>query len=313
MVYANPVIDRSFPDPSLMRDKGVFYAYATNTRPRPPSTTPGINMLCARSPDLVHWSALPDALPTLPDWAKRGRTWAPFVLAWQPGHKYVAYFTAWNRVTGQQNIGVAVSSAPRGPFAPPTQSSKPLVEQAEDGGAIDPMCFTDSDGSRSLVWKNDGNSRSRDTWLWLQALSADGLAVVGAPTRLVKQDRAWEGNLVEAPTLCRHARKYYLFYSANDYSTCRYAVGYAVADFLRGPYVKPQNGPWLAATPDTCGPGGESLVRTADGADWMAYHTWAHGPHSYRSLSIDPLRWDALGPHLRGPSHTLVPAPVTSR
>lgn len=298
--YINPVINRNFPDPSLLNDNGVFYAYATNSGP---------NMLCARSEDLVHWSVFPEAMPILPDWAKPGRTWAPNVCAWTPGRRYVAYFTAWNRATNQQNIGVAVASLPSGPFDP-IPNAAPLVEQAEEGGAIDPSCFTEDDGSRYLVWKNDGNSRGLDTWLWTQKLSPDGLSLVGTPTRLIKQDQPWESRVVEAPTLCKHAGKYYLFYSANDYSTCRYAVGYAVASALRGPYVKPARGPWLAGTPDTCGPGGEDIVRAGDGSEWMAYHAWAHGPHTYRSMSIDALTWDAAGPHLRGPSHSPMPAPL---
>lgn len=297
--YINPVINRNFPDPSLLNDRGVFYAYATNSGP---------NMLCARSPDLVRWSVFPEAMPILPDWAKPGRTWAPNVCAWTPGRRYVAYFTAWNRATNQQNIGVAVASLPGGLFDP-IANAAPLVEQAKEGGVIDPSCFIDDNGSRYLVWKNDGNSRGLDTWLWTQKLSPDGLSLVGIPTRLIKQDQPWEGRVVEAPTLCKHAGKYYLFYSANDYSTCRYAVGYAAASALRGPYVKPARGPWLAGTPDTCGAGGEDIVRAGDGSEWMAYHTWAHGPHTYRSMSIDALTWEADGPHLRGPSHSPMPAP----
>lgn len=298
--YTNPVINHNFPDPSILNDKGVFYAYATNSGP---------NMLCARSPDLVHWTDMPDAMPLLPVWAKPGRTWAPCVAAYGPGGGYVAYFAARNKTTGQENLGTAVASAPSGPFAAPPLAV-PLVEQAEEGGAIDPTCFTDDDGSRYLVWKNDGNSRGRDTWLWAQKLSADGLALQGAPTRLIKQDQPWEGTLIEAPTLWKHGGKYYLFYSANAYNTCRYAVGYAVADTLTGPYVKPGDKPWLASTPDTCGPGGEAIIRAGDGSPWMAYHTWAHGPGSYRSMSIDALYWDARGPHLRGPSHNPVAAPI---
>lgn len=300
--YANPVIDRNFPDPSILSDRGAFYAYATNTH---------ANMQCASSIDLVHWTALPDAMPGLPDWAKEGRTWAPFVCVLRGNRGCAVYFTACNRATGQQNIGVAVAPRPQGPFQS-APHALPLVEQASLGGAIDPMCFTDDDGSRYLVWKNDGNSRGVDTWLWVQPLSPDGLSLLNTPTRLVKQDQSWEGNLVEAPCLHKHGGRYYLFYSANAYSDCRYAVGYAVANTLRGPYVKFGPGPWLASAPDTCGPGGEDIVRDGSGAEWMAYHTWVHGPHTYRGMSIDALYWDSRGPHLRGPSRSGATAPISS-
>ena len=297
--YVNPVIDRNFPDPSLLKVGSVYYAYATNS---------GENMLCARSADLVHWTALPDAMPRLPDWAKPNRTWAPQVLALTPGKRYIAYFAAWDAATNKQAIGAAASSNPAGPFSSPP-SAQPLIAQADEGGAIDPSSFTDTDGRRYLVWKNDGNSQGQATWLWLQPLAADGLHLVGTPAKLIKEDQAWEGSLIEAPTLWKHGGKYYLFYSANDYASCNYAVGYAVSNSLRGPYVKPRTTPWLSSAPDVCGPGGEDIVTAPDGSTWMAYHTWAKGPRSYRSMSLDRLRWDGDVPVLAGPSRSPVPAP----
>jgi len=292
--YINPVIDQNFPDPSVLKDRGMFYTYSTNA---------GENMPCQSSADLVHWTLLPDAMPNLPDWAKPGRTWAPNVRALIPGERYIAYFAAWDAATNQEAVGAAAGPTPSGPFSAPS-SAQPLVQQSEQGGAIDPSCFVNSDGSRYLVWKNDGNSRGRDTWLWIQKLSGDGLHLVGAPTPLIEQDQRWEGNLIEAPTLWKHRNKYYLFYSANDYSNCNYAVGYAVSDSLLGPYVKPRTTPWLASTDSVCGPGGEDIVTSHDGTDWMAYHTWAKGPRSYRSMSIDRLRWVGDVPVLDGPSHS---------
>jgi beta-xylosidase len=178
------------------------------------------------------------------------------------------------------------------------------------GGAIDPSCFIDDDGSRYLVWKNDGNSKGQDTWLWVQKLRADGLSLQGQPTRLLKQDQTWEGSLIEAPTLWKHGGKYYLFYSANGYGGCRYAIGYAVSDSLLGPYVKPRDVPFQASTGDVCGPGGEDIVPANDGRTWMAYHYWAKGPGSYRAMSIDPLVWDGDIPYLLGPSRWPQPAPT---
>jgi beta-xylosidase len=302
--YVNPVIDQGFPDPSLLRVGGRFYAYATNGRSGSDKTFR--NMLCASSPDLVHWTVLPDAMPILPSWAGAGRTWAPEVRA-RLGGGYVAYFTARDAATNQQEVGVATASNPEGPFSSP--SAVPLVSQPEEGGAIDASGFVDTDGSPYLVWKNDGNSRGRDTWLWIQRLTGDRTHLAGTPTKLIKEDQPWEGNLVEAPTLWKHGAKYYLFYSANDYADCRYAVGYAVANSVLGPYVKPNATPWLASSPGVCGPGGEDIVSLPGGSTWMAYHTWVKGPGSYRGMSIDRLRWDGDVPVLDGPSRSAEPAP----
>ena len=296
--YTNPVSDRNFPDPSLLKVGGVYYAYATND---------GENMLCETSADLVHWTALPDAMPTLPGWARPGRTWAPEVMA-LPGRRYVAYFAAWDAATNKEAVGVAAASSATGPFIT-APNAQPLVNEADRGGAIDPTTFADTDGSRYLIWKNDGNSMGQETWLWVQRLSADGLQVVGTPAKLIKEDQPWEGNLVEAPTLFKHGGKYYLFYSANAYNTCDYAVGYAVAGSVAGPYRKPLTVPWLTGTPDVCGPGGEDLVSARDGSTWMAYHTWAKGPNSYRAMSLDKLTWRGDVPVLNGPTHAPAPAP----
>ena len=303
--YVNPVIDRNFPDPSVLEDNGVYYAYATNSHPS--GNSPRQNMPCARSTDLVHWTLLPDATPRLPLWAKPGRTWAPEVRR-MPHGGYVAYFTAWDAATNQQEVGVGTSASPAGPFFSPF--SQPLVDQPDDGGAIDCSCFIDADGSRDLVWKNDGNSRGKDTWLWVQKLAPDSLHLLGTPKKLIKEDQPWEGNLVEAPTLWKHGAKYYLFYSANAYVDCRYAIGYAVSGSVTGPYVKPRTTPWLASSPGVCGPGGEDIVTAHDGTTWMAYHTWAKGPGSYRAMSIDKLNWVGTVPVLDGPSRMVRVGPA---
>ena len=303
--YVNPVINQNFPDPSILNVGGVYYAYATNTRLDAPA--PRLNMRCARSTDLIHWTLLPDAMPRLPLWAKPGRTWAPEVRQ-MPHGGYVAYFTAWDADTNQEEVGVGTSASPAGPFFSPV--THPLVDQPDDGGTIDSSCFIDTGGSRYLVWKNDGNSRGKDTWLWVQKLAPDSLHLIGTPTRLIKQDQPWEGNLVEAPTLWKHGPKYYLFYSANAFVDCRYAIGYAVADNVTGPYTKPRQTPWLASSPGVCGPGGEDFVTAQDGTTWMAYHTWAKGPGSYRAMSVDKLTWVGDIPVLDGPTHAPTPRPT---
>ena len=299
IVYTNPVIDRNFPDPSILNDGDFYYAYATNSRRHLP---------CESSIDLVHWTLLPDAMPVLPDWIKPGRTWAPNVRALVPGKSYINYFCAWDASTNKQAVGAAASTSPSGPFSAPP-GTKPLVEQANIGGAIDPSCFIDADGSRYLVWKNDGNSIGVDTWLWVQKLSDDGLRLAGSPTRLIKQDQVWEGSLIEAPTMWKHDGKYYLFYSANGYDSCKYSIGYAVSNSLIGPFVKPRSTPWLSSDANFCGPGGEDIVTDHKGETWMAYHVWANGPNSYRCMYIDHLHWDGDTPVLDGPTQAPTPGP----
>jgi arabinan endo-1,5-alpha-L-arabinosidase len=109
---------------------------------------------------------------------------------------------------------------------------------------------------------------------------------------LITADQPWEGILVEAPTLWKHAGRYYLFYSANAYTSRRYAVGYAVAENILGPYQKAAQ-PLLSTNlkAGVVGPGGQDLVEDALGDTWMLFHSWA--AEGVRKMFITQLAWDS--------------------
>ena len=88
--YANPVMDADFPDPAvILAPDGFYYAYATQTL----RDGEWLNIQVARSPDLVHWQHLGDALPDKPAWARETQDfWAPYVL--QDGDRYLMYYSA---------------------------------------------------------------------------------------------------------------------------------------------------------------------------------------------------------------------------
>ena len=280
--YRNPVMDADFPDPDVLQVDGVYYAYATNTD--------GRNIQVARSSDLANWELVGDALPDLPDWAVQdfGYAWAPEVTASTDGDTYLMYFTARNASADSQCIGLATAEQPEGPFD--AEDDAPLICQIGQGGSIDAAFFTDNDGARYLLWKNDGNSDGGQSFIQIQRLSADDRGLEGEPTRLVSADQAWEGILVEGPTLWKRNGRYFLFYSANDYSSPRYAVGYAVADEPMGPYTKAEE-PLLETQmlAGVVGPGGQDVVLGPDGETWLLFHGWM--PGGYRSLHLAQLQW----------------------
>jgi beta-xylosidase len=299
--FTNPVLDRDFPDPDVIKVDGQYYAYATNSG--------GINIQVARSRDLVNWSVLMDGLPTLPAWASRqfGYVWAPEVSSFD-GKTFTMYYVARFKMGvdgGTQCIGIATSVIPQGPFQSPAED--PFICQTGEGGSIDPAVFTDDDGSHWLLWKNDGNSGGGQTWIYLQRLSDDGQSLEGEPARLITADQAWEGVLVEAPTLLKRDGKYYLFYSANAYNDRRYAVGYAVADQIEGPYTKPSNTPLLSTRipAGIVGPGGQDMVIDADGELWMLFHAWSSA--GYRHMNAAKMNWENSVPSV---SVTREPQPV---
>jgi arabinan endo-1,5-alpha-L-arabinosidase len=252
--FTNPVLDQDFPDPDVLKVGNEYYAYATNGN--------GANIQAAQSMDLVHWDVLSDALPTLPAWATQsfGWVWAPEVFSPSEG-QYIMYFVAHYAIGsgGTQCIGTATSSDPAGPFT--SSNPQPFICQTDQGGSIDPSMFQDIDGQRYVLWKNDGNSAGMQSWLYIQKVSEEGLTLEGEPVRLLTVDQAWEGTLIEAPTLWQQDGKYYLFYSANVFNDRRYAVGYAVAEHVLGPYTKAE-GPLLATNVGAglVGPGGQDVV-----------------------------------------------------
>ncbi|UOY03159.1 glycoside hydrolase family 43 protein [Blastococcus sp. PRF04-17] len=279
----NPVIDDDFPDPDVLEVDGTYYAYATNTAT--------LNVQVATSTDLETWeTSREDALPELPSWVIPGKTWAPEVSRFGPD-QFVMYPTTTNFDPAYQCIAVATATSPEGPFE--IVGNEMLVCPAEEGGAIDAATFTDADGSNYLLWKNDGNCCGFDTWLYIAPLSADGLSLTGEPTRLIKQDQEWEDHLVEAPTLVERDGTYVLLYSANDYGGEEYAIGYATADAVTGPYTKGEEPLFTTDASDGryIGPGGQDVVVTPEGEDVLLFHSW-YGGITYRGMNQLPLTWE---------------------
>ncbi|MEE6261632.1 glycoside hydrolase family 43 protein [Plantactinospora sonchi] len=300
-MFVNPVHQGDSPDPQAVLVDGTWYLVHTNSG--------GQNVPVLTSTDLVTWTPAGDALPTLPRWADPGRTWAPEIITSNPGH-YRLYYTAADHNSGRECVGRAVADSPGGPYR--DDSATPLVCTPEQGGAIDPSPYRDSDGSLWLLWKNDGNAIGADTWLWSQRLSADGLRLVGEPHRLLRQTSAWEGPLVEAPFLWRHDGRLFLFYSANAYDRNTYAEGYATCATPAGPCAKAPENPILRADDVAAGPGHAAMVEYA-GRTWLLYHAWRPGAEGTarpgRQLWLDEVTWEGGRPHVHGPTGSPQPRP----
>ena len=145
----------------------------------------------------------------------------------------------------QHCIGAATSKDVEGPYTPlPT----PIVCPLDQGGTIDPEGFKDSDGTRYLIYKVDGNSLNKPeaplhpTPLMLQEVEKDGITFRGSPIQLL--DRGPEdGPLIEAPAMGRYEQAdrsatYVLFYSSNVFTTKHYDVSYATSQSVKGPFTK---------------------------------------------------------------------------
>jgi beta-xylosidase len=310
--FSNPVIERYFADPFVLQVDGAYYAWATGNLT--------YNILVSTSEDLVEWTAPREALRNLPIWqpTSKGLTWAPEVIETPAG--FVMHYTGRDVQAGRQCLAVAVAEEPQGPYV--DHSDEPLLCQHDLGGSIDSTPFTDADGTRWLLWKNDGNCCGMPTRLFAQQLSEDGLTLEGEVHDLgLRNDQAWERDVIEAPTVLLRDGVYYLFYTGNSYNTRNYAIGYATAETLLGPYTKAAENPILAteapvgATPgEAAGPGHQSIIEDDDGDLWMAYHAWdvarvGNELGGTRSMWIDELVIEGGKAAVEGPDAGPQPVP----
>jgi len=309
-----PVFSRNFPDPFILPNGNEFFAYATNPEGA------RVNVQMARSTNLVDWefvqngAALHDPMPDLPPWAKEGWTWAPEVI--RHNGRFIMYFTAKERRSELQCVGVAESASPRGPFT--SQATEPLVCQREIGGTIDPAVFRDADGQLYLYYKNDGNHPrfAKPTDIFAQRLTRDGLSLTGPAVALLRNDRPWEAHVIESPTMVRQGNSYIMFFSANHFGweehqrLSPYAMGFARCQGPMGPCTDHPGNPILYSYNNRqagclSGPGHQAVFE-AGGRQFIVFH--AHGATSGcrranlgRYMYVAPLIWQNGTPQV-GPS-----------
>ncbi|MGZ4678395.1 MAG: glycoside hydrolase family 43 protein [Acidimicrobiia bacterium] len=244
-----------FPDPFVLTVGATEYAFGTN------ATAGNIQVLFHQADG--GWATVGDALAQLPTWATRGRTWAPSVLA-RPGG-YVLYYAVNETATGHQCISRAVATQPKGPYV--DTSAGPLT--CGDREAIDPDPVIASDGNPFLLFK-----REHPATIVSQALTADGLALVGPERELLHADRSWESGVVEAPSMLVTANGAWLFFAGNDWNGRHYATGVVHCTGPIGPCGPSPAGPVLASHDAIAGPGGASVFQEAPGRWRVAYHAY---------------------------------------
>ena len=289
--YRNPVIDRSAPDPTVLRaDDGTFYLY---------STEDVRNLPIYSSRNLVDWKFVGTAFneQSRPQWLPDGGIWAPCIN--RIGSKYVLYYS--KSVWGGEwdaGIGVATSSSPTGPF---TDCGNMFVSRGIGiQNCIDPFYIEDG-GRKYLFW---GSFRG----IYGAELTDDGLKLKPG----VKPQQV-AGTFMEATYIKRRGGYYYLFGSAGtccdgERSTYRVTVGRSRSLF--GPYTDRQGRPLLDnhyevvlhRNQRVIGPGHNAeFVSDAEGNDWMLYHGFsADTPDEGRKVWLDRIDWVDGWPHIMG-------------
>lgn len=281
VTYTNPVFDRDFPDPTVIRaSDGYYYAYATQSF----VGERRVNMQVARSSDLVKWMHLGDALPVKPVWASETQKfWAPHISE-HDGTFYMYYSAEPNTVktNPQQGLCMAVATA-RSAAGPFRDKGEPLL--CGDGFVnIDPMSFDDPRTGKRLLYWGSGFQPIK-----VQELTANRLSFLpgSQPVDLIRpvktEDLSIYQRLVEGAWVSYRAPWYYLYYSGDNCcgEKAHYAVMVARSRSATGPfetfaeatgkaqsYILERKDYWIA-------PGHNSVVRDAGGHDWIFYHAIA--------------------------------------
>lgn len=280
--YVNPVLGRDFPDPAVLRDAdGWFYAYATQSH----AGSRIFNIQVARSPDLVHWEHVGDALPEKPRWAATKQViWAPHVMHDPDLRKYFMYFSAEPDANDGKCLAVATAELPAGPF---TDMGEPLLcgERSEQ---IDPMAFDDPRTGRRLLYWGSASKPIR-----VRELAPDRMrfAPESPATELIFADpgRAYSSLVEGAWVIYRHGT-YYLFYSGDRCCGLdpNYALMVARAKDALGPFEQ-LDVPIVERSARWNAPGHNSVIADDAGTDWILYHAVRVAPH--REMLLDRIFW----------------------
>jgi hypothetical protein len=297
--HSGQVYRGSFPDPDVIRHRGLWIAVSTTIARRslPMLTSKNGRTWRARVAHGLGRHRTNDAFVGIPRWAKRKPAGSRrFVPVWAPamgragnGRWLVAYSAPRRTHPHKRCIGLAQSTHPQGPFH--HVRKRPLV-CAHRQNAIDPDLFR-WHGRTYLLWKTEGIRGGVPATLWSRPLRRDGhrFKPGSKPHRLLRPGPAWEGPVIENPSMIRFHGRFYLFYSGNRWYTRRYAVGYAVCRSPLGRCHRVQHRPLLTSGRRVVGPGGQSAFRGPGGRLLLAYAAWpAHRVGTERRLHVARLK-----------------------
>ena len=126
-----------------------------------------------------------------------------------------------------------------------------------------------------MIWKEDGNSINKPTPIWAQEMKEDRTALIGEKKELFRNEKGWEGNLVEGVSMIKKGDYYYAFYAAAGCCGrgCTYQTGVARSKTLLGPWEKYDKNPILTNDDEWKCPGHGTPIEK-DGKYYFLYHAY---------------------------------------
>lgn len=307
--YINPVFKPVLADPTVIRAAdGKFYAYGTEDTWDDKAHH---RVAIITSKDLVKWTYVTDAFTedSKPKWGTANAgIWAPQVLQGKDG-KYYMYYSLSTWGDPNPGIGVAVASAPTGPF-----EDLGKILRSNDAGinvanSIDPFFISIGSGRNEKKYLFWGSFRG------IYAIQMENETTLKSGAKPVQV----ANSLYEATYIYKHGDYYYFFGSMG--SCCegkdsQYRVKVARSTNILGPYLN-ENGQDIKtngvegkafltgdASLGFVGPGHNAEIFTDDrGRDFILYHavdivsgegdgTLAPGSTATRRpLMLDEITW----------------------
>lgn len=248
-------------DPTIFYYGGIYYLYGTV------EGNANEGFLVYTSPDLKKWerSKLNNGYALHKgDVFGTANFWAPQIFHYH-NRFYMAY-------VANENIAIAESGSPLGPFV--QKIKNPLAAFVKQ---IDPFVFIDKDGKKYLyhVRLTGGNK------LFVSEMSDDFSAIKPVTLKeCITATDPWENTantswpVTEGPSVLKHNKLYYLFYTANDFRNPDYAVGYAVSKTPVGPWKKYQGNPVISRNNIfKNGTGHGDFIKDKSGKLFYVFHT----------------------------------------
>ncbi|AYL95541.1 family 43 glycosylhydrolase [Mucilaginibacter celer] len=279
----NPITGGYFADPTIVKDKGRYFIYAT--------IDPwGANELAVlETTDFIKFNRHHINWPT-----KRACTsktsldemvWAPSVVKGRDSRFYM-YVAVGGEVWG------GVSSTPLGPWKNLKKDNSPMVKSTDYPKVhnIDPDCFIDTDGSAYLYWGSGYN--------WINGhcmavkLKSDMVSFDGVPKDITTP------HFFEGAHMVKRNQTYYLMFSEGKAIDASYQVGYAKGRSPLGPFTENKHRVILNTSADSTviGPGHHTTFLNK-GQRYILYHRIFPQKESFvlRQLCLDSLNFDVNG------------------
>jgi len=325
--YKNPNIQLEFRDTHIVPDNGKFYAVGT-CEPVWGGKNPGVKLYV--SDDLINWSfvkLLIDANELPADVWYKDRFWAPELRKIQ-GRYYLTFncqnnsgdYGDTSTMKHYHACGLAVADTIEGPYSVLTPD-EPLTPFASN----DISLFEDEDGKTYAFFNNGWTDLHH---IYVAEIDLAEGKLKEEPVKLISQEPGkWDGSGIEGSHVVKHEGVYYLFYSS---WTKGYAVGYATATNIRGPWTKYENNPLFGAFRDGEGKGylfkdgkeiqdpnspyvtvGHNQVFIGpDGRYWTSYHGYIVG-RSEACMVMDPFWFEDGKIKIDSPTYTSVEVKIT--